>query len=79
MNYISKADTYTHGWYNAIVWREISKPVFFPSEIYESQSEITRDLKYVILLKLIVIILIDETEDGIKYRSVKLSIAQHIC
>lgn len=74
--YFNKADTYTHSWYHLERNKQTS---FFSSEIYESQREITKDLKYVILLKLIVIILVDETEDGMKYRSVKLSIAQHIC
>ena len=49
---------------------------FFPSGICESQSETTEDLKFIILLKLI---LVDKTKDVIKYGAMKLSITQHTC
>ena len=71
--YLNKIGIHTQPVYE----REINGPeIFFPSGICESQSETTEDLKFIILLKLI---LVGETKDVIKYGAVKLSITQHIC
>lgn len=53
----------------------------FSSGISESQSEIAKDLIYTILVKLILIILKDKTEDGVKCISVILTptITPHMC
>ena len=73
MNYISIKLVHTQLVYE----REINGPeIFFPSGICESQNETTEDLKFVILLKLI---LVDKTKDVIKYGAMKLSITQHTC
>ena len=71
--YLNKVGTHTQ----LVHEREINGPeIFFPSGICESQSETTEDLKFIILLKLI---LIAKTKDFIKYGAVKLSITQLIC
>ena len=71
--YLNKIGVHTQLVYE----REINGPeIFFPSGICESQSETTEDLKFTILLKLI---LVGETKDAIKYGAVKLSITQHVC